>query len=88
MSKKKKTGQLTSHDVKKIREMMRKVKLLNFYDDGDVTKLLKDLDGEIDKFRGEVDGGAVTAKLREIVEIGTREFIPTDFNPAISYLEV
>jgi phage host-nuclease inhibitor protein Gam len=88
LGKRSKTGMLNAKDVKKIKNMIQKVKLLNFYDDQDIARLLKDLGNEIDKIKGEIDNDTVAQKLRAIVSVGAKEFIPTNFNPAISYLEV
>ena len=82
-----KTGNITIQHVNKIKGMVKKVKLLNFYDDDEVSSLLKDLDNEVDKMKGEVNKDIIVEKLREIVEVGKSDFVPKNFNPSISVLE-
>lgn len=82
-----KSGRVTSRNINKINGMIQKVKLLNFYDDDEISGLLKGLENELGKIKGEIDGGVVIDKLREIVDVGKREYMPKDFNPSISVLE-
>ena len=72
----------------KIKKMIRKVSVLNFHNDKQITDLLKELEMEIDKFKGDRDKNVVVNKLQEIVDFAKQEFIPTDFNPSIGSLEV
>lgn len=78
---------LTGNHKKKIKKMILKVRNLNFYDDQEVSSLLNELETEVDKFKGEDDPETVIQKLEEIVKVGTEDFVPTNFNPAIGYLE-
>lgn len=71
-----------------IKKMINKVRTLNFYDDKEMSNLLMNLESEIGKFKGERDENGIVNTLHRIVEIGTEEFVPKDFNPAISALEV
>jgi len=80
--------EITRSQRDKLKKTIEKVRLLNFYDDKEMTALLTNLETEIDKFKGERDHNEIIVTLQKIVEIGTEEFIPTDFNPAISTLEV
>jgi len=80
-------GNITPKHTKKLREMVRKVKLLNFYDDNEISKLLSGLEVEICRNKGDLDTNVIVNKLTEIVEISKKEFIPADFN-AISFLEL
>ena len=68
--------------------MIRKVRVLNFHEDTQVTEIINDLENEIDKFKGERDDELVVDKLKRMVEMGTEEFLPENFNPAIGYLDV
>jgi len=88
IGKKAKVDKITLRDINKLKKMIKKVGYLNFHDDTDIATLLNDLEIEIDKFKGERDDKIVVGKLKEIVDAGTKEFIPDNFNPAISYLEV
>jgi hypothetical protein len=72
----------------KIKKTIERVNLLNFYDDNEMKRLLLDLETEVDKFKGERDYDNITLTLQKIVKIGTEEFIPRDFNPSISGLEL
>ena len=78
---------LTIDGVNKIKAMIKKVKLLNFYDDSEVSGLLNQLEGEMEKIKGEMDENAIVSKLKEVVEISNKEFVPKNFNPSISVLE-
>jgi len=88
LSQKSKSNDITSSTINKLKGMIRKIKLLNFYNDDQITNLLKDLEGELDKFKGERDKNIIVEKLREIVDVGVTEYVPNKFNPAVSYLEV
>ncbi len=81
------SGEITERHTKKLREMIKKVRLLNFYDDNEISKLLSSLEIAVCRDRGELDKNTIVNKLMEIVEIGEKEFIPSDFN-AISLLEL
>lgn len=74
--------------LNKIKRMIDKVKLLNFHDDNEVSKILEDLSTEVNKFKGERDKDIIVEKLQQIVEMGKKEFIPKNFNPTIGFLEV
>lgn len=87
------TKNATSQDIsrmqkERIKTMIKKVNMLNFHNDAEINKLLKELDSEIDKFKGERDKDVVISKLQAIVDAGTQEFFPQDFNPAIGALEI
>jgi len=73
---------------KKIKAMVKKVRLLNFYDDKEITTLLRELEQEVDKGEGDRVKDVITARLKDVVEVGTKQFIPEDFNPIIDYLDV
>ena len=68
--------------------MIAKVRTLNFYDDVQIDTLLKDLETEVEKFKGDRNKDVIVCKLNRIVEVSADEFTPPDFNPSISYLEV
>jgi len=72
----------------KIKKMINKVKLLNFHNDQEIKQSINDLETEIDKFKGERDKNIIVEKLQKIVDMGTKDFLPSDFNPSISTLEV
>ena len=78
---------ISRHHIRKINTMIDKVKLLNFYGDDEITKLLDELSNEANKFKDQINNGVVLAKLSQIVEVGSKEFIP-NFNPSISCLEI
>jgi hypothetical protein len=71
----------------KLRDMIKKVGYLNFYDDKEITKLLSELELEIDKFKDEDNPDVVAAKLEEIIKMATQELDVASINPAIGYLE-
>jgi hypothetical protein len=87
MARKGRNKVTTSH-VNRLKEMIKKVRLLNFYNDQEVSALIKDLDNELDKVKGDVDQGIIAEKLKAIVDIGKKEYMPSNFNPLISILEV
>ena len=72
----------------KIRLIIKKVNMLNFYDDTQISSILKDLEFEIDKFKGERDRGIIVEKLQKITDLSKEEFLPANFNPIISSLDV
>lgn len=79
---------ITNAHLNKLKDMVKKVKLLNFYNDKEVSDLTKDLGLELDKIKGEVNQVAIVDKLREIVDTVKKDYIPRNFNPSISVLEV
>lgn len=79
---------ITCQHINKLKNMVKKVKLLNFYNDKEIGDLIKNLDCEIDKIKGEVNQDIVVDKLREIVEVSKKEYTPKNFNPSISILDV
>jgi len=88
ISNKSKYGKVTSRHVNKLRTMIGKVRILNFYDDGEINSLIDGLEDELGKIKGERDDGVIVDKLKEISDTGKKMFIPKRFNPAISGLDV
>jgi hypothetical protein len=80
-------GRIGTGHTNRLKAMIKKVKLLNFYDDKEISKLLLELDMELDKIKGETSKEAVVDKLKKIVETGKKEFIPS-FNTAIGSIEI
>lgn len=74
--------------INKLKDMIKKIKVLNFYDDQEIEKLLNGLETELDRFKGETNPDIVTNKLKEISVVSKKRFVPKNFNPAISVLEV
>jgi len=83
-----KHAEITLAQKNKIKVMITKVKNLNFYNDEAMNKLVKDLDKEVDKIKGERSSEIITDRLNKMVEISTEELNPDDFNPAVDYLEI
>ncbi|MFA7219872.1 MAG: hypothetical protein WC119_05160 [Synergistaceae bacterium] len=88
MARQSSRSQITVVQRDKIKKMIEKVRLLNFYEDKEMTQLLVNLETEIDKLKGERDSNEIMIALQKISEIGINEFQPVDFNPTISSLEV
>ena len=87
IGRRKSVDSVVMKDIKKLKKMIKKVHLLNFYGDKEITDQLSELEREIDKFKGERSDELIIDKLKELVKIGEKEFNPQSFNPAISYLE-
>jgi hypothetical protein len=79
---------ITKAHIKRIKEIIKNVKNLNFYDDTEIANLVKDLDIEADKAKGDWDGDIISDRLEKIVEITKEEFVIKDFNPTIENLEI
>ena len=79
---------VTKRQRDRIRNIVKKVKLLNFHDDTEISQMLIDLEIEVDKFKGERDKGIIVDKLQKISDLSKEEFLPANFNPIISDLEV
>lgn len=88
IGKRRSVDKISIPHINKIKKMIKRVGVLNFHNDDVIDNLLKDLETEIDKFKGERNDNVVIDKLQEIVEVSEKEFIPENFSPAISYLEV
>lgn len=78
---------ITARQQERIISMIDKVKMLNFYNDSEIEKLLNELKFETMKVKGERDKDTIVSKLQKIVNVASEEFMPTDFNPAVDYLE-
>lgn len=83
-----KAQDLSLRQQEKIVSMIDKVKMLNFYDDAEIEKLLNELRFETMKVKGERDKDTIVSKLKKIVTIASEEFMPENFNPAVDYLEL
>lgn len=79
---------VTKRQRDKIRSIVKKVKLLNFHNDTEVNQMLKDLEIEVDKFKGDRNKGIIVEKLQKISDLSQEEFVPANFNPIISQLEI
>ena len=73
--------------IKKIKKMIDKVRLLNFHDDKEISLHLSELETELEKFKGQRNKETIINKLETISEIGANEFAIEQFNPVISTLE-
>ena len=87
IGKSKSVNCVTISSVNNIKALIKKVKLLNFYDDSEISGLFNQLDVDLEKIKGELDNDAIISKLKKIVEISSSEFVPKNFNPSISVLE-
>ena len=83
-----KSQDLTLKQQEKIVGMIDKVKMLNFYNDAEIEKLLSELRFETMKVKGERNKDTIVNKLQKIVSVANEEFMPKDFNPAIDFLEL
>ena len=81
-------GDISKQQRDKIKKMISKVKILNFHNDNEIQNSITDLECEIDKFKGERSKDIIVEKLQKIVDIGTKDLIPSNYNPSISTLEV
>jgi len=88
MTKPDSKNDVTKIQREKIKNIIKKVKLLNFHDDTVIDQTLKDLETEVDKFKGDRNKTIVVEKLQNIVDLSDQEFTPSNFNPIISNLEV
>lgn len=76
------------NNLNKIKVMIKKVKLLNFYNDDEISQILSGLEEEVNKFKGARNKDVIVEKLQKIVEIGKNDFLPKNFNPTIGFLDV
>jgi hypothetical protein len=79
---------ITATHVKKIKNMIAKVKTLNFYNDTEMATLLQELDVEVSKFKGERDKAVISNTLQKLVDIAEDEFLPNNFNPMVDFVEI
>jgi len=79
---------VTKSQRDRLKNIIKKVKLLNFHDDNEVNDMLKGLETEVDKFKGERNKDIIVEKLQKLSDLSKDEFLPTNFNPIISSLEV
>ena len=88
INRKSRVEKVTVKEINKLRTMISDIGLLNFHNDAEVNKLLKELNEEVEKFKGERNDDIVVTKLQEIVDVSSREFVLDNFNPMIDYLEI
>jgi hypothetical protein len=75
-------------NIQKLKNMIKKVESLNFYNDSEITCLLNEVNTEIEKSAGIRDNGYICDKLVEIVNVSKKNLHVSDFNPLISSLEI
>lgn len=89
MGKTQKTSkEVTIGQKNKINKLIKKVRNLNFYNDTATDNLIKDLEKEIDRFKGESSAEVITDRLNKIVQVSTQDLDPQNFNPTVDYLEI
>lgn len=82
------TKEISRAHLVKIKQTIEKLELLNFYNDKDIDGLLKNLDNEVGKFKGERNQETITSILEKIVSLSEKELVPSDFNYLISSIEL
>ena len=85
---KKNEKDITGMHVKKLKNMIKKVDTLNFHNDTEVSDLLKDLDIEISKFKGERDRNVIASKLQQLISLAEEEYLPQNFNPVVDFIDI
>jgi len=78
--------EISKTQIDRVKKMVKKVRLLNFYDDKKIHNLLSELETEVMKPKGDRNKNIIVDKLRMITEVGSEEFTPEDFSPTIGYL--
>jgi hypothetical protein len=84
----KNSNDITKRQRDKIKALIKKINLLNFYNDPEVSNMANELDIEVSKFKGERNKDIVTEKLQKLIDIKNIDFVPTNYNPIISSLEL
>lgn len=79
---------LKQSQINKLNAMIKRVKLLNFHNDEEVNEKLDGLSLEINRLKGERNKGIISDKLKQLVEMGKKEFVPEGFNPTVGYLDI
>jgi len=74
--------------VNKIKKMIKSVRTLNFHNDNEIESILNGLLKEVSKYKGDRDKDKVTVKLRELVDLSKRDYMPEDFNPIIDMIDI
>lgn len=74
---------LTNVQVNKIKKMIDQVKKMNFFDDKEMMNILKELENEVYKFKGERDMVTVISNLKKISDLADEQFRP-DFDPDLN----
>lgn len=87
ISKEKDFKEISKAKKDKIQRTIEHVKILNFYDDKEIIKLLNELNFELDKMKGERDYDNISLNLKKIVDLSSKEIKPENFNPSISNLD-
>lgn len=74
--------------LNKLKKMIARVKMLNFYEDKEVNNLLSELEFEITKPKGVRNTNIVMGKLTQINQAVSKTFNPPAFNSSIDYVEL
>jgi len=78
---------LSRHSVKKIRSMISKVRNLNFYSDKEINDILKELEVEVEKYRGERDKEVLEKSLASLARLVEEEYVP-DESQLINFVDI
>lgn len=81
-------GNITKRHAHKIQKLVKEVRLLNFYDDEETTKMINLLNRETYKHHSKVDQKAVINSLQTLQKNVVDEFIPDSFNPTLNMMEI
>jgi len=73
MSKNEKNKINVNH-ISRLKDMIKKIKLLNFYNDYEISNLINDLGIELERNKSGIDVEFVINKLKEIINISQKEY--------------
>lgn len=88
LGKEKYKNRVSDSQIKKIKRMIKRVRILNFYNDEDINRRFNELEFEVDKRQCDMNRDVVTDKLEEIVSVAKKEFKVDGFVSTVDYLEV
>jgi hypothetical protein len=77
INKNTKNNSINKTQLNRIRGMIMKINIFNFYDDYEIKSLLSELEFEVNKLDTNRDRLIILEKLSKIVEIKSKEFVPS-----------
>ena len=80
-------SKITHTQIKRLKNMIKKVKMLNFYNDKEINVLLGGLGTEIEKVKDETNKDVIIHKLEELIEVAKKEYIPIN-DTTIDYIDI
>ena len=79
---------INTSNICKIKSIIENFKILDFYNDKEINDMLKELNLEISKYKGEISKTVVLKKLQHLSDMSSKQIMNEDFNPTIEFIDL